>query len=403
MPATAGPPNILLLMLDSLDGRLLDPESSVYGEVELPHLRAFASTAVNFVRAYSANPVCVPSRTAMLTGRLPHLLHVFSNSDGLAASNGSSILDARCVRLHGAAHCSALRGVQHGATTLLEELAARHYDVRAFGKLDVGSVCSENVACDSDWNGFHANPKEHWCTLVRAADVRKMQTPVPRPQPTDSPEQQPDYRRDADTVQGCVDALRSYASWEAEPAAAVAAETALLPGGGERRRRRRPFFLYCDLDYPHAPYWEVTPRLAASVNWSAAFPPAAWRTPPPHPYDLAMSVARGVVAAAADPDEDAPDDGAQVAGAHGGGGGGGGGFGAPPSEEHAASFRAAHLAKCAQADAFAGEVLAAAAAVQRNTLVAVASDHGEMRLPSTPPPTPTPPPPPAPAPALTSR
>ena len=26
-------------------------------------------------------------------------------------------------------------------------------------------------------------------------------------------------------------------------------------------------------------------------------------------------------------------------------------------EEHAASFRAAHLAKCAQADAFAGEVL----------------------------------------------
>ena len=97
-PATAGPPNILLLMLDSLDGRLLDPESSVYGEVELPHLRAFASTAVNFVRAYSANPVCVPSRTAMLTGRLPHLLHVFSNSDGLAASNGSSILDARCVR-----------------------------------------------------------------------------------------------------------------------------------------------------------------------------------------------------------------------------------------------------------------------------------------------------------------
>ena len=58
-PATAGPPNILLLMLDSLDGRLLDPESSVYGEVELPHLRAFASTAVNFVRAYSANGIDV--------------------------------------------------------------------------------------------------------------------------------------------------------------------------------------------------------------------------------------------------------------------------------------------------------------------------------------------------------
>ena len=161
--AATTPPNILLLMIDSLDGRLLDPASPVYGEVELPNLRSFAATAVNFVRAYSANPVCVPSRAAMLTGQQPHRLQVFSNSDGLAASNGSDVLDARCVRLHGSAHCTALREAQRGATTLLEELAARQYDVRAFGKLDCGSVCSENVACDSDWNGFHANPKEHWC------------------------------------------------------------------------------------------------------------------------------------------------------------------------------------------------------------------------------------------------
>ena len=163
--AATPPPNILLLVIDSLDGRLLDPMSTVYGEVELPNLRAFAATAINFVRAYSANPVCVPSRTAMLTGLQPHRLQVFSNSDGLAASNGSEVLDARCVRLHGAAHCTVLREAQRGATTLLEELAARQYDVRAFGKLDCGSVCSENVACDSDWNGFHANPKEHWCAL----------------------------------------------------------------------------------------------------------------------------------------------------------------------------------------------------------------------------------------------
>ena len=161
--AATPPPNILLLVIDSLDGRLLDPTSAVYGEVDLPNLRSFAATAVNFVRAYSANPVCVPSRTAMLTGIQPHRLQVFSNSDGLAASNGSEVIDARCVRLHGAAHCAALREEQRGATTLLEELAARQYDVRAFGKLDCGSVCSENVACDSDWNGFHANPKEHWC------------------------------------------------------------------------------------------------------------------------------------------------------------------------------------------------------------------------------------------------
>ena len=102
--------------------------------------------------------------------------------------------------------------------------------MRSFGKLDVGSVCSENVACDSDWNGFHSNPKEHWCTLARAADVRQMQTPLPTPQPTEAPEQQPDYTRDADTVAGCVDVLRSHARRQ-HAAAAPAANTALMPGG----------------------------------------------------------------------------------------------------------------------------------------------------------------------------
>ena len=64
-PATAHrrPPNILLLVIDSLDGRLLDTSASVYGEVRLPRLRTFAASAVNFVRAYSPAPQCVPANT----------------------------------------------------------------------------------------------------------------------------------------------------------------------------------------------------------------------------------------------------------------------------------------------------------------------------------------------------
>ena len=43
------------------------------------------------------------------------------------------------------------------------------YEVRTYGKLDVGGTCSDSVPCDpahneSGWNGFHVNPKEHWCT-----------------------------------------------------------------------------------------------------------------------------------------------------------------------------------------------------------------------------------------------
>ena len=69
-----------MLVVDSLDGRLLDEESTVYGEVALPHLRALAAESVNFVRAYSPNPLCVPARTAILTGRDPHWLNVYTRT-----------------------------------------------------------------------------------------------------------------------------------------------------------------------------------------------------------------------------------------------------------------------------------------------------------------------------------
>ena len=62
-------PNILFLMCDSMDGRVLDPTSPVSDRLEMPHLRALASTGVNFLNTYAASPQCVPSRAAMFTGR----------------------------------------------------------------------------------------------------------------------------------------------------------------------------------------------------------------------------------------------------------------------------------------------------------------------------------------------
>ncbi len=118
------PPNILLLVVDSLDGRLIDATSPVYDEVALPKLRALAAESANFVRAYSPNPVCVPARVALLTGRMPHQLHIFSNSDGLVAA-GDGPLDVRCVRLHGASWCERCRASQQGVITLPAEMERR--------------------------------------------------------------------------------------------------------------------------------------------------------------------------------------------------------------------------------------------------------------------------------------
>lgn len=53
--------------------------------VQTPNLDRLAEEGVRFTEAYCNSPLCVPSRTAMLTGRHPHQTKVFANSDHLAS------------------------------------------------------------------------------------------------------------------------------------------------------------------------------------------------------------------------------------------------------------------------------------------------------------------------------
>merc|ERR1711998_172264 len=76
--------NILFLMCDSMDGRVLDPTSPLWDRVEMPHLRALAASGTNFVRTYAESPQCVPSRASMFTGRYTHEIKAWSNEVGVA-------------------------------------------------------------------------------------------------------------------------------------------------------------------------------------------------------------------------------------------------------------------------------------------------------------------------------
>ena len=85
MTGTAGPrPNVLLVMVDQLAAGWLP----AYGHdvTRAPHLTALAREGVTFERAYCASPLCGPSRSAMLTGRLPSATGVFDNAAEWAAS-----------------------------------------------------------------------------------------------------------------------------------------------------------------------------------------------------------------------------------------------------------------------------------------------------------------------------
>ncbi len=73
-------PNILIIMTDQQFG---DRMSCVLGKqfLHTPHMDALADRGMRFTRAYSPNPLCVPMRTSMISGRYPHETGVQTNDD----------------------------------------------------------------------------------------------------------------------------------------------------------------------------------------------------------------------------------------------------------------------------------------------------------------------------------
>jgi choline-sulfatase len=63
-------PNILFLFSDQHTRKI----TGCYGDetVHTPNLDRLATSGVTFDNAYTASPLCVPARMALLTGRYPY-------------------------------------------------------------------------------------------------------------------------------------------------------------------------------------------------------------------------------------------------------------------------------------------------------------------------------------------
>src|SRR5262245_60590542 len=77
-PALAAP-NILFIMTDQ---HAADALSRRMGDrwLKTPALDSLAARGTFFTRAYTANPLCMPARNAIFTGRYPHQTGVTDNS-----------------------------------------------------------------------------------------------------------------------------------------------------------------------------------------------------------------------------------------------------------------------------------------------------------------------------------
>jgi choline-sulfatase len=102
-PATQ---NILVLMADQLAAQWLP----CYGHplVQAPHLTALAREGTVFESAYSAYPLCAPSRAAMLTGRCASSIGVYDNAAELRATIPTVV-----HALRAAGYQTALAGKMH--------------------------------------------------------------------------------------------------------------------------------------------------------------------------------------------------------------------------------------------------------------------------------------------------
>ena len=112
-------PNILFLQCDEMDGRVLDPSHLLSKITSMPHLEALAQRGVNFVRAYTVNPLCAPSRASTFTGRFASSIRAFSNVKSLTTTIGKpGVADPECARIigYGADWC-----IEQGRHIIIQE------------------------------------------------------------------------------------------------------------------------------------------------------------------------------------------------------------------------------------------------------------------------------------------
>ncbi len=99
-------PNILILMVDQLNGTLFPDGPAPW--LHAPNLRALADRSVRFANAYTASPLCAPGRASFMSGQLPSVTRVYDN-----AAEFASDIPTYAHHLRRAGYQTCLSGKMH--------------------------------------------------------------------------------------------------------------------------------------------------------------------------------------------------------------------------------------------------------------------------------------------------
>ncbi|SNX69250.1 choline-sulfatase [Cereibacter ovatus] len=71
-------PNILILMVDQLNGTLFPDGPAAW--LHAPNLKRLAARSARFANSYTASPLCAPARASFMSGQLPSRTRVYDNA-----------------------------------------------------------------------------------------------------------------------------------------------------------------------------------------------------------------------------------------------------------------------------------------------------------------------------------
>ncbi|MCA9223858.1 MAG: sulfatase [Planctomycetales bacterium] len=171
--------NVLFLVADDLNSWLLEDPVRYPGKVVAPNLQRLARSGVNFTRAYTAAPVCSPSRTAFLSGVAPWKSGHYHNTPGADHSEPLQ----KALSLAGAFKNAGYETFGYGKITHGWD-QREHWDEHIGHKRDSappGAPLTPVGRGEQDWGPIHLSEEEMNDTLNADKTIRQLQKQHDKP------------------------------------------------------------------------------------------------------------------------------------------------------------------------------------------------------------------------------
>ena len=171
--------NVLFLIADDLNSWLLMDKNRYNGKVVAPNLHRFADSGVNFARAYTASPVCSPSRTAFFSGVSPWKSGHYHNA--LEVKKSKSLNEA--LSLAGSFKKAGYSTAGYGKITHGWD-QKEHWDEKIGHKRDPappGAPLTSVGKGEQDWGPIHLSEEKMNDTMNVDAAIKRLNSNHDRP------------------------------------------------------------------------------------------------------------------------------------------------------------------------------------------------------------------------------